>query len=229
MGMPVGRRARAFTLVELLMVIGIVVMLMSLALPQMGAAREQARLTRRLAQIRQNAALIDLYCAQAQDVYPLHEESAWWSKRRWYRCLMNAGLIEGYDPLKEASGPASNLFNLSLAMVYDPAYMRRGHTRQATQETLDKLPSDPVRRHDVLFPSSKGLLYQEIRNLDLHQIEYNFWCCVREAPLGPVAFADASAALGKWWDFLPDGPLDTENWIGFPVLSTWNGCQGRDR
>jgi prepilin-type N-terminal cleavage/methylation domain-containing protein len=53
MAMPNRHRKRAFTLVELLVVIGIIAVLLSIALPAMGHAREQARRTVCLSNLRQ--------------------------------------------------------------------------------------------------------------------------------------------------------------------------------
>jgi prepilin-type N-terminal cleavage/methylation domain-containing protein/prepilin-type processing-associated H-X9-DG protein len=65
------RRLRAFTLVELLVVIGIIAVLIAMLLPALNAAREQSRRTVCLSNLRQLGIYLKLYGAQNKDVLPI--------------------------------------------------------------------------------------------------------------------------------------------------------------
>jgi prepilin-type N-terminal cleavage/methylation domain-containing protein/prepilin-type processing-associated H-X9-DG protein len=65
------RRACAFTLVELLVVIGIIAVLVGILLPVMGKAREQARRTACLSNLRQIHAIFNMYAIENRDHVPL--------------------------------------------------------------------------------------------------------------------------------------------------------------
>ena len=64
--LPAATKTRAFTLVELLVVIGIIAVLVSLLLPSLGRAREQARRTKCLNNMRQIGLAVQMY-ANAND------------------------------------------------------------------------------------------------------------------------------------------------------------------
>jgi prepilin-type N-terminal cleavage/methylation domain-containing protein len=65
------RRPRAFTLVELLVVIGIIAVLVAILLPVMGKARESARRTVCLSNLRQVHAIFHMYAIENRDLVPL--------------------------------------------------------------------------------------------------------------------------------------------------------------
>ena len=67
----VHRRRRAFTLVELLLVLGIILVLAGLLLPAVGAARETARGVQCLSNLRQLAAAAHQYAASNDGSYPI--------------------------------------------------------------------------------------------------------------------------------------------------------------
>lgn len=65
------RRPRAFTLVELLVVIGIIAILISVLLPTLGRARESAQRTACLSNVRELGNFFRLYAAQNKDAMPI--------------------------------------------------------------------------------------------------------------------------------------------------------------
>ena len=65
------RRAAAFTLVELLVVIGIIAVLISILLPSLNKAREAAKRTQCLSNLRQIAVFLNMYANANNDYIPL--------------------------------------------------------------------------------------------------------------------------------------------------------------
>jgi prepilin-type N-terminal cleavage/methylation domain-containing protein len=63
-------RRKGFTLVELLVVIGIIALLISVLLPALGKAREQAKATQCLSNLRQLGLGLQLYRGDNKDYYP---------------------------------------------------------------------------------------------------------------------------------------------------------------
>ena len=61
------RKRRAFTIVELLVVIAIIALLVSILLPAIGKARDQAKLTQSMANLRNMGAGSDSYAAEWND------------------------------------------------------------------------------------------------------------------------------------------------------------------
>lgn len=78
-------RDRAFTLVELLVVIGIVAALVAILLPALGSAREQARSTQCLSNLRQLAVALQDYVANNRGICPPSQ----WGGRSWDLDLVN--------------------------------------------------------------------------------------------------------------------------------------------
>src|SRR5215213_7804303 len=65
------RDRRAFTLVELLVVVGIIAVLISILLPTLNRARESAKRTACLSNLRQISDLFKLYGVQYKDATPI--------------------------------------------------------------------------------------------------------------------------------------------------------------
>jgi len=109
------RRIRAFTLVELLVVIGIIALLISILLPALGKARQQANLINCSSQLHQMGQAMGIYCVENKgympwgDIYPTkispsNQESYWfWNftlSEIMNRNLMGTdGLVHNLSPV----------------------------------------------------------------------------------------------------------------------------------
>jgi len=83
------RRRSAFTLVELLVVIGIIAVLVGILMPALSAARRQARTLKCLANLRSIGQAFVIYAANNQRYYPIarHQEpdvGAITLEQRWH-------------------------------------------------------------------------------------------------------------------------------------------------
>src|ERR1041385_7866302 len=66
------RRSKGFTLVELLVVIGIIALLVGILLPTLGKARSAANRVKCLSNMRQLATALFLYATEAHGSFPCH-------------------------------------------------------------------------------------------------------------------------------------------------------------
>lgn len=230
-GMPASKRPSpavqskpdGFTLVELVVVVGILMILAGLLAPSLSAARLQARRTRVLAQMSQAGKLIDLYAQQSKDLYPVADPKVFLAAKRWYEPLIVTGLYDSIGAVDdlgvETRGEPS--IAMSMAMAYDPAKMRPG----STVPIADAL-ARAISRSQVAAPSSKGLGWQWWLTIEPSS---GYWCCAANSPPGATVFADGSAAMHRWSDFTTIAPPEPSSNMGYPIMSTWNGVLGMDK
>lgn len=213
-----------FTVVELIVCLGIAMILAGLALPSLASIRRQAKATAWLATVQQNSHLVDMYTSQSREVFPQSGVSRVGDAARdWWRALEAMGLLEASG---DTPTPDRTAVRISACFVYDAALMRPGLSD--TKSLWDRSPR-PVRRSDVLNPTLKGMIWMPSVDPTRAEPERNAWCCLGDSPPGPIGYADGSAVLASWRDLVTDGSMYVEHDIGYVVISTWDGVRGIDK
>lgn len=224
-GRPSGdpsRLTRGFSLLELLVAIGVVLILIGLAIPALSGARDEALAARMSLLLRSHVASVEMYTADHRDMYPVSGVTVGDAMLRWHNALVSSGHLaaaheadpEGFKTI------GSSRVALSACVAYPADRMQPGMT-----VPIDLAESSAVRTTEVAFPSHKGLFVQW---LAVDRGEHVFWSW---RPTGgavrPIAMADGSGMRARCHDFALEFPF-FENWVGHPVLTTWRGADGRD-
>ncbi|MCC6659295.1 MAG: type II secretion system protein [Phycisphaerales bacterium] len=212
----------AFTIIEVIIALGIVMMLAGLALPGLSSVRKHGNSLTDLAVLRGDAGLISTYCADFKEVYPISEVSAIRATLTWYEPLV----ARGYLPRREESDPRGFAgdgfcrFALSTAMLFPAEHMVPGAVIVGAYAE-----SSAVRRSDVQFPGEKGELVQWMHVVDGRHVPWTYNTIDR--PRSPIVRTDGSGLAARAVDFRLAHEF-FEDWVGHPVLGTWGGCRGTD-
>lgn len=212
-----------FTIIELLVVMGVVMILMSLWAPQVSKARAAAKLTRLSVTIQQDATLVLAYMMDHR-VFPVGSPTMWGAaNQHWDTALVNGGYLPNAlaaDPEAARAGAPSWIV-LSACLVGDPGLFLPGFTVQDP-------PSMGISESMVTYPSLKGMMLRVFE--DPTVINPIAFCCSKPWRV-PVAMVDGSVLLGSYLDFGAGALPGVSNIgdYGVPVVSTWRGCRGRDR
>jgi len=215
---------RGFTLVELVVVIGVIAVLVSLALPSIGRTVERSRSVADAARLRENATLVKAYTHDHRGVYPIAHSNAFRAAMEWYSPLISTGSLASIseaDPHSTVPGRMMR-FYLSVAMVYSPDRMKPGRT-----QLPDNAEASEVRESDVRFPSLKGEMLRY--NSGVPAVDGGTLFCCGPRWISPVSMVDQSVRFGTYLDFPgTEGPIAPVDFIGIPVFTTWHGSEGRD-
>jgi prepilin-type processing-associated H-X9-DG protein/prepilin-type N-terminal cleavage/methylation domain-containing protein len=88
---PSARAKPAFTIVELLIVIGIIALLLAILLPALATAREQGKTVQCLSNLRQLGVMAQIYLDENQNIYPIAE----WKLTAWDFSTVNGQVVPG--------------------------------------------------------------------------------------------------------------------------------------
>jgi len=180
------RRSRtAFTLVELLVVIGIIALLIGILLPALGAARTAARNTQCLSQVRQIANAGFAYAADNQSfIFPTSEMYSAFGGIPFFEALEKSGHLEDRSkvhrcPLDEADGwdpsvdtrTTSYGINGYLAPNHDP-YGDPPPMAGGDNMTVGEFG---VRLEDIIKPSKKVLAAEMTEAVDSDHFMPMYW------------------------------------------------------
>ncbi|HED54297.1 MAG TPA: type II secretion system protein [Phycisphaerales bacterium] len=238
--MRAGRNHRVgFSIIELVVVIGVIMVLMGLLLPVLGGAKATAMQMRQVSNIRQVGMLIDLYLNDWDDTYPLADIRPDWHPTSVSRKTAAALGIGRYwaMPLIDSGLVTRKQFQ----SIYWDSYAFGSVTMYTDPELMlpDSIPAwetftnSPVRRYWAKYPSDKGLVgvsfVPDARGNDKLIPGYTLWhSMLPEGPRAPVLFADSSVLQIQHDELLEPDPAPIDVW-GSGIMYTWHGIRGRDK
>jgi len=233
----------AFTLVELMVSIGIIGVLIGLMLPALSGASRAGTRTLLLTNQRESMRVVEEYAADHDERYPSagdesgltaswawkgaeHREDYWAQPEHWGWYVQSLG-YNGYVSLGPDATPAS--FDVGEGCTDCGLGVRSLHVLSPTVlalpemfregATVDRGLNKPQRTADVVSPAAKGVLYQ-LYFTSLQRRE-------RGQNLSLVHFADGHGAHVPE-DALTPGVSGEILYAGLPVLATPRGVRGRD-
>ncbi|MCE7974096.1 MAG: prepilin-type N-terminal cleavage/methylation domain-containing protein [Leptolyngbya sp. PLA1] len=219
-------RPTGFTLVELVVVVGVVAMLVSFFIPALAKAAESGRRTQDAATARQNVALVAMYASDHKDMHPIAADRAFAAALRWYEPLVTGGYVNvaaDVDPrISRKNGGITMV--LSVCMTLDPEMMIPGRTMPPTVAR-----ATGVRMTSIPYPSSKGQIIKASSDGTTPQEGGRYYCCAGPPWKTAIAMCDGSAVTADAWELNGGLPPLIIDQVGSPAYSSWGGFLARDR
>ncbi len=243
---------RAFTLVELLVAIGVIAILLAILLPALAGVRGSARKTVTLSNLKQSHAAFDLYLARYDRTYPWFEPGTFLKANPEGTQSISPGYwdLNIYWPmLMHESAPWPEHFKTFLGSgartgdqpwITEPNQGQRYRTPsfeycraffvrpEFFDESADESPKlyRPVRQSDVTHPGGKVLLFdRELTHLQGTEDASD----VASVDTRPMVFADGHAEERKLSEAsTPAVPAWLAGRPATPLHDTRNGVRGRD-
>ncbi|MFG0241258.1 MAG: type II secretion system protein [Phycisphaerales bacterium JB054] len=218
---------RGFSLIELLVSIGVIMVLLGLALPAMHNARRTANSVTQLKSIQQAGDLLAMFAESNHGRFPLYGEDQFDATAEWFQPLLAAGYLESTDLLDPRSAKMDLRvpFAMSASLCSDATYYR---PEAGPYPDESNRPVAPIRTDQMQFPSSKGVLFTWRIGYPVDTVHVA-WCCVDLTLVAPIAFGDGSAERLAVEDCYVSAPMRIQELAGVPVFTTWHGVLGRDR
>lgn len=230
---------KAFTIIELVVVIGVIMLLIGIFLPTLGGANTSAKQVKQMSNIRQVGTCIDLYLNDWEDTYPIADLRPDWHPSNVSRKVANElgiGLFWGV-PIYKTEIVSKTQFDTifwdshafhSVTMYTDPAVMD-----PLSIPAWKNHHNSAVRQYQASYPSAKGLIgvsfVPSSNNDDRLVPGHQRWNTgVDSGPIAPLLFADGSVDRLRFSELLAPKHPPADYW-GQPVIYTWDGIGGRDR
>lgn len=235
--MPIHRRG--ISIIELIVVIGVVMVLLGIFLPTLSGARASALQIQQVSNIRQIGTAIDLYLGDWDGTYPIADTRPDWHPLGVDRdTALQLGIGKSWT---EALVASELLTSQQLSTLYDDSHIFASVAMYTNPDDMrpDTIPvwenhhNSAVKQHWATYPSRKGLLGVSFVPSDGSDDRlasgHRLWNTgLPDGPLAPVFFADSSATRLRYSDLARPEPAPIDVW-GSPVMYTWHGIRGIDK
>ncbi|MBX3376405.1 MAG: type II secretion system protein [Phycisphaeraceae bacterium] len=246
---------RAFTIIECLVVIGVVAILASLVVPALGKSRSRAMAVQALANIRSFGLGLESYASKNRDSVPVLYKPAWpaagpfqlpygtFGTGNWFEHarFFSLAVTTELDDIRIARAPGNPTaptvysdagrpvslsdYGLSFTLYATPRFFH-----PSTMSGVDQWA--PQRLSSIVFPSDKGIMVQTLV-YHFRELGVLSGCCNTNVP-SPVLFADMSASAedigamprGVRNPFVPSTGTTSRNPFGLPGMAIMETLHG---
>ncbi|MFO7948483.1 MAG: prepilin-type N-terminal cleavage/methylation domain-containing protein [Armatimonadota bacterium] len=226
-------RRRGFTLIELLVVIAIIAILAAILFPVFARAREKARQSSCLSNVKQLALGFDMYVQDYDETAPFARDHSMTGSQYYLSCRSWMDQVEPYvknkqifvcPTMKQYTNGKKYGYSFNAGMGYDPGYDRTGPLYEGLDIAGVIYPSRTPWLADAMYtpwnyPGNLNLLYYALAHrADLE--DKHLW---PEAHNGGrnVAFVDGHAKWYKYDQMCDENYGGTLTWYGYNQASLY--------